>query len=106
LDLADGIKFLLVDETDGSTFTNAQFDGIIGLMPKPFVELDARGTILTEAPEMLMNELYDDFLINHNMFSLYLSDITDFGNRSKLWFGGYDLDFIRSFNGFSGYTDS
>lgn len=55
---------------------------------------------------MLMQELYDDFLISHNMFSLYLSDITDTGNRSKLWFGGYDIEFIRQFNGFSGYSDT
>jgi hypothetical protein len=34
-----------------------------------------------------------------------LSDLTDNGNRSKIFFGGYDRDFIRSFNGFAGYTD-
>jgi hypothetical protein len=40
------------------------------------------------------------------MFSLYLSDITDFANKSKIFFGGYDKEFIREFNGFSDFDDA
>ena len=40
------------------------------------------------------------------MFSLYLADIRDYGNGSKIFFGGYDKDFIRGLNGFNDLTDA
>jgi len=44
--------------------------------------------------------MYRKKAIKRNQFSLYLSSDDDF-EQSRVWFGGYDHDFIRKFDGFT-----
>ena len=87
--VGEDISFLYVQLAKG--FKNWQADGILGLAPRRKKRND---------PRVFIDQMYRKKAIKRNQFSLYLSSDDDF-EQSRVWFGGYDHDFIRKFDGFT-----
>jgi len=75
-------NFLMVSE--GKGFTTWHADGMLGLAPS------------TKEKTSLVEQMHDESLIEKSMFSLCFSRSGNSLLTSKLWFGGYDLDYIKS----------
>jgi hypothetical protein len=54
--------------------------------------------------DSIVTELWKQGAIGKSMFSMYLGDLRK-QQDSKIWFGGWDNSFIRSFNGISDFSD-
>jgi len=70
-------------------------DGLLGLAPS-----SGSG----QKNDVFVVELHKQGLISASVFSMYLGNILK-RQPSKIWFGGYDGDFIRTLPGYVNMTD-
>ena len=87
----------MVSVDSAEDFAGLKSDGLVGLVPRPKRNY--------RAYPVFVQKLYDEGAITLNQFSLFLGHI-DKNQQSKIWFGGVDYDFIRTFKNCAELTDT